>query len=489
MLATTASGYPHEVKKDNKKPFFINSRNYVYHATGDHICFMDDGEKKTKDITIGDKVKSVSLPNSVESTKVPLEEAEMWGMLVADGYFDKDGCHAKFVKKDDSIRDRFRYLWESVTGKGTKESESRSGFNPNKKVKYLGLNSSKDYLRDLDLYTSLREKRVPKKILNASKETKLAFLKGYNNCDGLKKNSCTYKFKNFKTNSATLAQGLYYLASLVLPSQEMNITVEQKKDEPDKIYYSINLLSPKNDNVSKILDWHKEGVSRREIARGLGIKSRKRIREITNGTYAPKEHHLKKCSNEVKKIMEMAHYEGWYCDLETSSGEFVAGVGSGHVHNSPRRGETFVTRKITKAISAIKAGKQDCLYMGNLDAKRDWGYAKDYVEGMWRMLQVDIPDDYVLATGEMHTVREFIEKSVQYVDIPIKWEGSGEEEHARDMSTGNIIVKIDPKYYRPAEVEQLLGDPTKAKEKLGWKPKVTFEELVKIMMKHDMDNL
>jgi GDPmannose 4,6-dehydratase len=155
-------------------------------------------------------------------------------------------------------------------------------------------------------------------------------------------------------------------------------------------------------------------------------------------------------------------------------------------HESPRRGETFVTRKITMAVTRIHRGLQDCLYIGNLDALRDWGYAKDYTEMMWMMLQQDKPDDYVVATGEMHTVREFIEKSFEHVGRPIEWRGTGKEEHGTDTATGKIVVRIDPKYYRPCEVEQLLGNPAKAKRQLGWEPKVKFEELVKIMTDGDL---
>ena len=155
-------------------------------------------------------------------------------------------------------------------------------------------------------------------------------------------------------------------------------------------------------------------------------------------------------------------------------------------HESPRRGETFVTRKITMAVARIHRGLQDCLYMGNIDAYRDWGYAKDYVEMMWMMLQQETPDDYVVATGEMHTVREFIEKSFAHVGRTIEWRGKGVDEVAIDTTTGNVVVQIDPRYFRPAEVEQLLGCPEKAKKQLGWIPKVKFEELVKIMVDGDL---
>ena len=156
-------------------------------------------------------------------------------------------------------------------------------------------------------------------------------------------------------------------------------------------------------------------------------------------------------------------------------------------HESERRGETFVTRKITLAVSRIVQGFQDKLYLGNLDARRDWGYAKDYVECMWLILQYDTPEDFVIATGEMHTVREFTTLAFREAGIEIRWEGEGVDEKGIDVSTGKVLVEVDPKYFRPCEVEQLLGDPTKAKTVLGWNPtKTSFSELVRIMVTHDM---
>lgn len=156
-------------------------------------------------------------------------------------------------------------------------------------------------------------------------------------------------------------------------------------------------------------------------------------------------------------------------------------------HESERRGETFVTRKITLAAARIAQGFQDKLYLGNLDSLRDWGYAKDYVECMWLILQHDTPEDFVIATGEMHTVREFATLAFREVGIGLRWEGEGVNEKGIDVKTGKTLVEVDPKYFRPAEVEQLLGDPTKAKTLLGWNPRQTsFEELVHIMAEHDM---
>jgi GDPmannose 4,6-dehydratase len=156
-------------------------------------------------------------------------------------------------------------------------------------------------------------------------------------------------------------------------------------------------------------------------------------------------------------------------------------------HESERRGETFVTRKITLAAARIAQGFQDKLYLGNLDARRDWGYAKDYVECMWLIMQHNVPEDFVIATGEMHTVREFATLAFREVGIELVWQGVGVEEKGIDSATGKVLVEVDPKYFRPCEVEQLLGNPTKAKQLLGWNPtKTSFQELVKIMAANDM---
>jgi len=155
-------------------------------------------------------------------------------------------------------------------------------------------------------------------------------------------------------------------------------------------------------------------------------------------------------------------------------------------HESPRRGPTFVTRKVTRAVARIHKGMQECLYMGNIDAKRDWGHARDYVEMMWMMLQQETSDDFVVATGETHTVRSFIELAFECVGITIEWSGSGVDEVGKDRKSGMALVKIDPKYFRPTEVELLIGDPTKAKEKLGWVPKTAMRELCKEMVAADI---
>ncbi|WP_119680519.1 GDP-mannose 4,6-dehydratase [Indioceanicola profundi] len=156
-------------------------------------------------------------------------------------------------------------------------------------------------------------------------------------------------------------------------------------------------------------------------------------------------------------------------------------------HESPLRGSTFVTRKISRAVAAIHAGVQEKLFLGNLDARRDWGHARDYVEGMWMILQQPKPDDFVLATGETHPVREFVELAFSHTGRTIEWTGSGVEEKGIDTATGKVLVEIDPRYFRPTEVDLLLGDATKAKEKLGWTPRTSFSELVAEMMRADME--
>ena len=156
-------------------------------------------------------------------------------------------------------------------------------------------------------------------------------------------------------------------------------------------------------------------------------------------------------------------------------------------HESSRRGETFVTRKITRAAARIKLGLQDKLYLGNLNAKRDWGHSKDSVEAMWLMLQQPEPDDYVIASGEQHSVREFCELAFKELEIDLEWQGQGAGEKGIDKETGRIVIEVDPRYFRPTEVDSLLGDASKAREKLGWQPKITFQALVEEMAKHDLE--
>jgi len=181
-------------------------------------------------------------------------------------------------------------------------------------------------------------------------------------------------------------------------------------------------------------------------------------------------------------------YAYWATKNYRESYDMFASNGILFNHESPRRGRTFVTRKITRAVARIMHGKQDILYLGNINAKRDWGHAKDYVEAMWLMMQQKKPDDFVIATGETRTVREFVEIAFKHVGVDIVWKGKGLNEKGIDKKTNKIRVKIDPLYFRPAEVDLLLGDPTKAKEKLKWVPKYSFNDMVEEMMEFDLQN-
>jgi len=473
-----ASAYPHDIKKDNKQPSFINSRAGAFMATGSHVAFLKNGsEKKVQDINIGDclEIVDVPKPSNKSDQLISKKEAELIGLIVGDGsitYSKKGiGLNAKFTNSSKETREHFGRLWSSVTGGSVIYYPSKSGFNPKKIVGQLSLKGGNDWLRKLDIYNKDKTKRIPKIILNSSSEIMLSFLKGYNISDGLKKNPCVYEFKNFKTNSAVLAMGLWYLIDNTT-KQDVNLTLEIKDD--GRIFYSLNILSTV-DNLLKeerIKNLIPTNLSQRAISRETGI-SRTFIRKIQHGGSCCIIHHLKKNPLEVKKIIDLPEYDGWFYDLETSSGEFHCGIGKCHVHNSPRRGETFVTKKITRGIARIKAGLDKKLYLGNLDAKRDWGFAPCYVEAMHLILQQDKADDYVIGTGETHTVREFLEQAFLY---------SG-------LGDWKQYVEIDSKYFRPAEVDVLIADANKAKEKIGWEPKIRFNDLVKIMIDADFRKL
>jgi len=494
-----ASGYPHDTD-NNKNPKFLVSKNAAYLATSSHKCIMENGEEKTfGNIKLGDKVSLIAYPiNKNLKNKISEKEAELIGFIVGDGDYNKKENKLRITGKETKYIKKYAEIWENLGGT-IHEYQTRSGFNKNEKIWQYNLNGNKEWGKKYlnDIYDEYKKKRVPKLILNSNKNIQLSFLNGYNNADGLKKNPCKYKFKNFKTNSHTLAAGLIFLLQNTT-KQKYNINVEKIfKFNKERLYYSINILSNSNkgqNHRNSIEKWNKveelinKEYSQRKIQRETEI-SRGFIRKIQNGYIPNNKHHFNIENNSIKKIIDMKEYNGWFFDLETESGTFHAGVGQGHVHNSPRRGLTFVTRKITSELVKIKFGANKTLKLGNLDSQRDWGHAKEYVEGMWRMLQQDTPDDFVLATGELHSVRECVEISAKYLGYEIEWSGSGIDEKGHDKNTGQLLIEIDPAYFRPTEVELLLGDATKAKEVLNWETKVKFEDLIKEIIESDYSQM
>lgn len=422
-------------KKPNKIVHRIATRGSVLHATSDHIVFASDqgciAARPAGEIQTGDQLTLVSLPKPTNIISVTEDEAWLLGILAAEGHITDEG-KTQVTNQDQKLLDEAAACWHRVSGGSSSRYFHRSGFENGRDVTQLRLTGACAYGRYLreSLYTRSREKRVPKRILNAPPEARLAFLRGFNAGNGLKSTPCTYEFQGFRTSSAVLAAGLYWLTLTTL-NQRAIICLEERHG---KLYYQINLNSPN--------------------ARG------------GNGQ------HLRRPLEEVIKA-EVINYNGWLYDLATISGTFQAGIGQGWIHNSPRRGLEFVTRKISHGVARIKLGLQDKLVLGNLEAQRDWGFAGDYVEAMWQMLQQNTPDDYVIATGVAHSVRDFVTAAFACVGID-DWEQ---------------YVEIDPRYLRPAEVDHLIGDASKARQQFGWRPKVTFEELVQMMVESDLERI
>lgn len=421
-------------RKPNKQVHRIAARGAVYHATSDHVVFVSQDEKPCElpagEVKVGDSLALIDLPYPTE--QIDLTETEAWllGIIAAEGYVSEDG-KVQVTNQDEALLERVAASWRKLTGGNSSRSIGASGFEGGSDVIQLRLNGNREYGRYIyhSLYSRSGHKRIPKRIINACESERLAFLQGFNAGDGLKSTPCTYEFQGFKTASAVMAAGLYWLAVTTLQQRAIICT----EDREGRLYYQVNLNSPQ--------------------------------------VPGNKGQHLRRPLAEVVKT-QAVEYDQWLFDLATTSGTFHAGVGQGWIHNSPRRGETFVTRKITRAVARILTGQQKKLFLGNLDSKRDWGYAKDYVQAMWLMLQQDEPDDYVIATNETHSIREFLDISFEYVGL--NWQD---------------YVEFDPRYLRPAEVELLIGDSTKARTQLGWKPSVTFTELVHLMVDSDREAL
>lgn len=435
ILGGTA--YSHRPVVANKGVRRVEARCGSITLTGDHVMFTEKGELPSKAVVPGTKMARTHLPDPPGLSSLTLEAAWMLGAFVGDGsaYISKGRVGAKFTNSDARLREWFAGVWERVTLGKSRYSATTSGFVPGKIVGSLALSGAPHYLAWLrdECYTADGYKRVPRCVLNGDEAVWRAFLTGYNATDGLKSAPTIYKYKNFKTNSPVLAMGLWWIAKKAL-KQDLCLNVEVGPPERPGPFYSMNLRSPNPGN---------------------------------------KGAHLRKDLSEVKRVVEDPHFDGWLYDLTTESGRFHAGVGELIVHNSPRRGREFVTRKISDGVARIKLGLASELVLGNLDAQRDWGFAGDYVKAMWLMLQQDDPDDYVIATGRTHMVREFCR---------IAFESAG-------LGSYEKYVRTDPKFIRPAEVDLLVGDPSKAKRQLGWEPEHSFEDLVEMMVRADLDRL
>ncbi len=409
----------------------VQARGGVVDVTAHHTMLDDERAPLRADEVEegGDLAIADWMPNAPGWTAIAPEMAELLGLLTADGYVSEDGGQVRFTNNDFLIRCRAMELWSRVFLGLSRESIGTSGFDVDGSVNvvnFSGAPSIGPWLRE-QLYTSSAFKQVPPVVLNADCDVQRAFLTGYYAGDGLKKGNGD----SIKTNSAVLAQGLCLM--YFNQRQPASVYVEQRDG---RTYYQLNLRS----------------------AARVGAKGQ----------------HLLRSPTEVRRVTPAAvPSDEWVFDLETESGVFCAGVGRLVVHNSPRRGREFVTRKITWHAAAIKHGLTDELRLGNLDAERDWGYAKDYVEAMWLMLQRDIPEDYVIATGKANSVRECCE-------VAFDEAGLGDFEQ---------YLTIDPAFVRPAEVDHLIGDPSKAERDLGWKPQTSFEELIRLMTRADLELL
>jgi GDPmannose 4,6-dehydratase len=396
-----------------------------------HLLDEEFKEVAAREVEVGDKLATCTeIPWLQNWTAIAPELAELLGLLAADGYVHELGKKIQFTNNDAAVRARVAELWNRCFLGSTASQTLRSGFDQSKPVEHLRLNGGGAglgmWLRE-QLYTRRGHKQIPPLVLNAGPDQHDAFLEGYYAGDGLKKG----KGASVKTNSPVLALGLVWLYAL--NGQQSSVYVEHRSG---KTYYQLNLAS----------------------AVRVGAKGQ----------------HLRRDPAEVRRITEVPHPAGDFVfDLATESGRFCAGVGRLIVHNSPRRGLEFVTRKITWHAAAIKHGLRNEIALGNLDAKRDWGYAKDYVVAMWLMLQRDVAEDFVIATNEEHTVRECVE---------IAWDEAG-------LGDWQQHVRLDPQFLRPAEVDHLIGDYSKAERVLGWKPETSFEELIRLMTRADLELL
>jgi GDPmannose 4,6-dehydratase len=421
-------------RKPNKTVYRIIARGAFFEATSDHVVIVEAGEScrevPTCEVHPDESLALVALPEPTEAICLTDDEAWLLGILAAEGHVGEDG-QVRVSNQDSGLLDEVAACWRRVSGGTTSRYVARSGFERGRDVTQLRLTGAGAYGRFLreSLYTRSHQKRVPKRILNTEQSARLAFLRGFNRGDGLRSTPCTHEFQGFKTSSAVLASGLYWMATTTLKQR----AIICPEDRQGRLYFQVNLNSP---NVP-----------------------------------GQKGQHLRRALAKVIKVEPVA-YSGWLFDLATTTGTFHAGIGQGWIHNSPRRGMEFVTRKVSDGVARIALGLNNTLPLGNLESRRDWGYAGDYVRAMWMMLQRPEPTDYVIATGESHSVRELVDLAFSHVGL----DPAG-------------YVTVEPHLLRPADIDHLVGDSTKARLELGWRPEVSFEQLVKRMVDADVERL
>jgi GDPmannose 4,6-dehydratase len=407
----------------------VHGRGGVIQSTPDHVHVTPSRDLEAQAMSAGDRIIIGAQPTGTLLTTMTEDEAWLLGILAAEGHVGPKGT-VRVTCADDAVLARAAGSWERVSGGfATKHAGVRSAFS-DRRTPAVDLNGNRHYGRLLrsELYTADGHMRVPKRILNAAPHLQMEFLAAYNLGDGLRAGHGVDPFKSFRTTSPTLAAGLVWLSRTTL-GRRVSVYLQPGALGGGETYL-INLNSG-----------------------------------LTSGR---KGAHMRRPQSEVRRV-EHRPYRGWMCDLATESGRFAAGVGLVVTHNSPRRGLEFVTRKITHGVAQIKLGRATDLRLGNLDARRDWGFAGDYVEAMWLMLQQDEPGDFVVATGETHTVREFCEVAFSHAGLDY---------------TDHVVQ--DERFMRPAEVDLLVGDAARARALLGWKPRVTFVELVAMMVDADL---
>jgi GDPmannose 4,6-dehydratase len=437
----------------------VEARGGVVEVTAHHRMLTADREKvRARDVQDGAALALCDdMPEAVGWTAVSPEMAELLGLLAADGYVAHDSSNVTFTNNDRALQTQVAELWSRTFLGKTRWSSGPSGFSSDHVAERIHLTGGRPvaaWLRE-QLYTPTGHKQVPPVVLNADVEAQAAFLKGhYAGGSG----------DSVRTDSPVLAQGLCWLHHL--QGRRCSVHAERRDG---RVYYMLDIAAPARVGASGRHLRREPAEVRRTVETGP-VQSYEKL-----GDGSLLQRIVRRSANNL--CVNPTHMNGasgaaevqWVFDMETDSGVFAAGVGRLVVSNSPRRGLEFVTRKVTHGVAMIKLGLADHLSLGNLDAERDWGYAKDYVEAMWLMLQQDEPEDYVVATGVAHSVKQLVEIAFDHVGLK-----------------PDDYVRQDPRFMRPAEVDHLIGDYSKAKRRLGWEPRTSFEELVRLMVDADV---